>query len=80
MLRELAKAILFGNGFPVSIQEIKTGLQALQADEQRELAAFLVSLRHKDLAGYQSRMAAKIDNQIPEQWISLEELDLRLES
>jgi hypothetical protein len=35
----------------VNIQEIKSELEALPVDQRRELAAFLVSLRHKDLAG-----------------------------
>jgi hypothetical protein len=64
----------------VSIQEIKSELQALPVDERRELAAFLVSLRHKDLVGYRARMSDKIDDQSPENWVTLEELDQRLES
>ena len=64
----------------MSIQEIKSEVETLPADERRQLAAFLVSLRHKDLAGYQGRMAHKIDDQTPEKWLSLEELDQRLES
>ena len=64
----------------MSIQEIKSEIEALPADERRQLTAFLVSLRHKDLAGYQGQMARKIDDQTPEKWLSLEELDQRLES
>ena len=64
----------------MSIQEIKSELQTLPADERRELAAFLVSLRHKDLAGYRTRMSEKIDDKNPERWVTLEELDQRLES
>ena len=64
----------------MSIQEIKSELQALPADERRELAAFLVSLRHKDLAGYRARMSEKIDDKNPERWVTLEEMDQRLES
>ena len=64
----------------MSIQEIKSELQALPADERRELAAFLVSLRHKDLAGYRARMFEKIDDQSPEKWVALEQLNQRLEA
>jgi hypothetical protein len=63
----------------VSIQEIKTELEALPAGERRHLAAFLVSLRHKELAEYRTLMARKIDDNQPENWVTLEELDLRLE-
>jgi len=64
----------------VSIQEIKTEIEALPADERKRLAAFLVSLRHKEIADYRARMAHKIDDKNPENWATLEELDQRLES
>jgi hypothetical protein len=64
----------------VSIQEIKTEIEALSAEDRKRLAAFLVSLRHKELAEYRTRMAQKIDDKNPENWSSIEELDQRLES
>ena len=65
---------------PVSIQEIKSELEALPVEERKELAAFLISLRHKDLAGYRAKMSDKIDDKSPENWMTLEEFDQRLES
>ena len=62
----------------MSIQEIRSELEILSAEDRRRLAAFLVSLRHRDLAGYRSRMAQRIDEAKPENWITLEELDQRL--
>ena len=47
-------------------------------DERRRLAALLVSLRHKDLDNYRTRMARKIDDDSPENWVTLEEMDRRL--
>jgi len=64
----------------MSIQEIRTELETLPADDRRRLAAFLVALRHRDLAEYRARMAQKIDDTKPENWLTLEELDQRLES
>jgi hypothetical protein len=64
----------------MSIQEIRTEVQALPADERRRLAAFLISLRHKDLTDYRAQMAVKIDDASPENWITLEEMDERLSS
>ncbi len=64
----------------MSIQEIKTEIEALPAEERKRLAAFLVSLRHKDLADYRTRMARKIDDNNPENWATLADLDQRLES
>jgi hypothetical protein len=62
----------------VSIQELHAEVQAMPADERRRLAAFLVSLRHKDLAGYQARMAKRIDDDSAQSWITLDEMDQRL--
>lgn len=64
----------------MSIQELKTEIEALPAEERKRLAAFLVSLRHKDLADYRTRMARKIDDNNSENWTTLAELDQRLES
>lgn len=64
----------------MDFQKIKSEIQALPADERKELAAFLVSLRHKDLAGYRARMSDKVDDQSQETWLTLEELNQRLES
>ena len=69
-----------GSLYLVTIQEIKSEVEALPADERRRLAAFLVSLRHKELAGYRERMAEKINDQSQDKWLTLEELDQRLES
>ena len=59
---------------------MKTEIEALSAEDRKRLAAFLVSLRHKELAEYRTRMAQKIDDKNPENWSSIEELDQRLES
>ena len=64
----------------MTIQAIKAEVEALPIGERRHLAAFLVSLRHKDLADYRARMAQSIDDQTPEKWLTLEELDERIES
>ena len=64
----------------VSIQEIKTEIEALPTDERKRLAAFLVSLRHKELAEYRTHMARMIDDKKPDNWATLEDLDQRLES
>jgi hypothetical protein len=35
-------------------------------------------LRHKDLVDYRAQMARKIDDDSPENWVTLEEMDRRL--
>lgn len=64
----------------MSIQQIKSEIEALPVAERKRLAAFLVSLRHQELADYQTGMARKIDDKNPGNWATLEELDQRLES
>lgn len=74
------KNLHFVHDAVVSIQEIETEIEALPTQERKRLAAFLVSLRHKEIAEYRTRMARKIDDKNPENWATLEELDQRLES
>ncbi len=62
----------------MGIDEICAEVEALPVDERRRLAALLVSLRHKDLVDYRARMARKIDDDSPENWVTLEEMDRRL--
>ena len=62
----------------MNIEAIHAEVEALPVDERRRLAALLVSLRHRDLAGYRARMAQKIDDDSPENWVTLEEMDQRL--
>lgn len=64
----------------MSVQNIKSEIESLSADERRQLAAFLVTLRHRDLAEYRSTVAKKIDDNNPANWISLEEYDQRVVS
>jgi hypothetical protein len=64
----------------VSVNEIKSEIESLPLEERRQLAAYLVALRHKDLAEYRTAMAGKIDDHNPENWLSLEEYDQRLAS
>ena len=47
-------------------------MEALPSDDRRQLAAFLVALRHQDLAGYRLLMTGKIDDRSPEKWVTLE--------
>ena len=57
----------------MSIADIQTEVERLSLDERRQLTAFLVSLRHKELAGYRERLSGKIDSQESSEWVSFEE-------
>lgn len=64
----------------MSIQEIRSEVETLPVDERKKLAAFLVSLRHREIAGYRELMARRIDDKNPENWLTPEELDQRLKA
>ena len=56
----------------MSISELKEELGRLNLDERRQLTAYLVALRHKELQEYRESLAAKIDDQSPSKWVLLE--------
>ena len=64
----------------MSVSEIMNELEGLPLEDRRQLAAFLVTLRHRDLAGYRAAIMKKIDDTTPENWLSLEEYDQRFAS
>lgn len=62
----------------MSIDVLKQELAALDADQQRLMTAFLVSLQDSRDAAYRGKLAAKID-QPAAKFATLEELDKRLD-
>ena len=62
----------------MSISEIQTQVEGLSLDERRQLTAFLVSLRHRELAGYRESLSEKIDDKNEANWVSFEEFDRRV--
>ncbi len=50
----------------------------MPSEDRRQLAAFLVTLRHRDKAGYRGELARKIDDKDPANWVALEDLNRRL--
>lgn len=62
----------------MGVLEIKREIEKLPARERRELAAFLVTLRHGETEDFKDRMARKIDDTEPGNWVSIEELDRKL--
>jgi hypothetical protein len=58
----------------VSLDEIKSQVTAMPDARQDQLAAYLVHLRHRRDPAIRRDITAKIDNQDPKQWVSLDEL------
>jgi hypothetical protein len=61
----------------VSIEVLKQELSALDADTQRQITAFLVSLEDARHDAYRRKLAEKIGRPVSE-FATLEELDRRL--
>jgi hypothetical protein len=61
----------------MSVEALKQELAALDAKEQRQLTAFLVSIQDERDDAYRRKLAEKIDKPASE-FAALEELDRRL--
>ncbi len=57
----------------MSFDLLKTELQALPADARRKLLAFMVALEDQARDGYAAKLAAKIDDQSPDHWLTAED-------
>tara|TARA_B110000908_G_scaffold151652_1_gene186583 strand:- start:5306 stop:5500 length:195 start_codon:yes stop_codon:yes gene_type:complete len=62
----------------MSISELKAQVEGLSLDERRQLTAYLVGLRHKELQEYRESLTAKINDASAENWVSFEEFDKRV--
>ncbi|HTV42763.1 MAG TPA: hypothetical protein VMF08_19520 [Candidatus Sulfotelmatobacter sp.] len=61
----------------MSIEALKQELRELDADKQRQMTAFLVSLQDARDDAYRKKLAEKIDRPVSD-FATLEELDRRL--
>ena len=61
----------------MSVLELKRELARLPAEERRELAAYLVTLRHEESAQFKDRISTMIDDKDPANWMTLEDFDKR---
>ena len=58
----------------VSFKEIKSGLAELPEDQQDQLAAYLVHLRHQRDATSRDEISSRLNDKNPEHWISPDQL------
>jgi len=62
----------------MSLDTLKTEVQALSADARRKLMAFMVALQDEGREGYAARLAAKIDDKSPDRWLTAEQCEQEL--
>jgi hypothetical protein len=58
----------------VSLEEIKIEIAGLTREQQDQLAAYLVHLRHEQDSKIRAEITAKIEDKNPANWVSLDEL------
>ena len=70
----LAKRVTPDYRSNVSFKEIKNGLAELPEDQQDQLAAYLVHLRHKRDTRLRDELSSRLDDKNPDHWISTDQL------
>lgn len=64
----------------MSLTNLMQEAAQLDTESQRKLIGYLVSLRDVQIPGHRQEMARRIDDQSPEKWLTIEELDAKLAS
>jgi hypothetical protein len=58
----------------VSFKEIKNGVAELPDEQQDQLAAYLVHLRHQRDERLRRELSSRLDDKNPDHWISIDQL------
>ena len=58
----------------MSLKEIKNGVAELPEQEQDQLAAYLVHLRHQRDAKFRHEISSRLNDKNPDHWISVDQL------
>ncbi len=64
----------------MSVDQIKQGIASLSQAEQNEVTAYLFQLRHASDPDYQQRVASRLDDRNPANWLTPEEFERRLDA
>jgi hypothetical protein len=62
----------------MSIEALMNEVQSLSADARRKLMAFMVALQDEGREGYAAKLAAKIDDQSGDHWLTPEQCEQQL--
>lgn len=62
----------------MSLETLKDQLRALAPATRRQLMAYLVVLEDNEDPDYRRRLARKIDDDSPDRWLPIEEVERRL--
>lgn len=64
----------------MTFADIKKAASELDPTEQLRLVGYLLSLQRRDDPAYREELARRIDQTDPARWISLDDLERRIES
>ena len=64
----------------MSVQELKAELAALSETERAEVSAFLFHLRHAGDPDYEAAIQRRMDDKNPAHWLTLNDLERRLDT
>lgn len=62
----------------MSLDTLMNEAALLDAESQRKLIGYLVTLRDGQMPEHRKEMARRIDDQRPESWLTLDQLDAKL--
>ena len=62
----------------MSLDALMQEVGSLDQAGQRRLMAYLVALEDRRNAGYQRKLAEKIDDPSPDRWLTIEEVERKL--
>lgn len=63
----------------MSLEALKREAAALDDEARRELCAFLISLRERQWEAHLRSLAPRLNDPVPDRWLTLEEVRARLE-
>ena len=62
----------------MSFEALTAEVKTLSADARRKLMAFMVALQDEGREGYAAKLAAKIDDQSSERWLTPDQCEQKL--
>jgi hypothetical protein len=62
----------------MSLEQIQAELALLPHEQQNQLAAFLVHLRHQREPGIRQEISRRLDDKDSSHWVNLDELEVQL--
>lgn len=63
----------------MNVDSLKQAIEALSADERRQLISFAIDIQMREEPAYREALIKQIDERDPAAWVSINEVDQRFE-